>query len=569
VLKLLFSIGLAGVLFGVLLPRILEPQKPQAAVFRATGIAQTPPDAAKTSSVSVSFGASGTRAQGLENVKPSILKNAVKNAPKPRVMVASKQVTPVQQLRALWVDAFGPGFKTSKEVDKLISDARALHLNALFVQVGRRMDCYCNKASVPRTADPKVTPGFDPLEDVIAKAHKVGIQVHAWMITTSAFNNTEPAIAANHVMNLHGLRATGRDYWLTTRANGDATAGKDFVLDVGHPDVADYIAAMYSSVVENYDVDGIQFDRVRYPDNGVPPYEPIWGYNPTALEAYKIFSGRTDTPKNTDLDWAQWRRDQITNLLKRVYLNVKAIRPSLWVSAATITYKQAPTSLEEFAKTRTYSEVLQDWVSWMQTGILDLNIPMNYKRENLKDQVAWFDGWNRFAVQTKASGDVAIGTAIYINSLEENLSQLKRSFRVPGVSGWVGYSYRTPDQATFNGRKTGAKALEELTAKLTSKTGAFAVNSAWGPAPVANLAGLIGRVTKNGVGLTNQTVTITDAVGHQSQLMTDSGGYYGVPNLVNIGLELGRLKLQTADLEVQLEFSSERVTIALELQLPE
>jgi uncharacterized lipoprotein YddW (UPF0748 family) len=571
VLKLLVSIGLAGVLFGVLLPRILEQQTP-ASIFRATGIAQTPPDAPKTSSASVSFGASGIRSEGLEQVKPATLESAVKNPPalkKPQTNLARRQVTPVHQLRALWIDAFGPGFKTPKEVDKLITDARALRLNALFVQVGRRMDCYCNKASVPRSADPKFTPGFDALEDVIQKAHKVGIQVHAWMITTSAFNNTEPAIAANHVMNLHGLKAAGRDYWLTTRANGDATAGKDYVLDVGHPEVADYIANMYTSIVENYDVDGIQFDRVRYPDNGTPPYEPIWGYNPTALEAFKAFSGRTDAPKNTDLDWAQWRRDQITNLVKRVYLSVKAIRPSVWVSAATITYKEAPNTLEEFSKTRTYAEVLQDWVSWMQAGILDLNIPMNYKRESIKDQITWFNGWNRFAVQTKAGGSVAVGTAIYINSLAESLNQLKRSLQLPGVSGWVGYSYRTPDQATFDGRKTGAKALEELRAKLTAKSGAFAVNSSWGNAPLGNLAGLIGRVTQNGLGLANQTVTLEDSAGHQTQLITDSGGYYGVPNLKNLGLELGLLKFKTSGVEAQLEIKPDMVAIAPELQLPQ
>ncbi len=570
-LKLLVSIGLAGVLFGVLLPKILE-QQTRASIFRATGIAQTPPDAPKPSSVSVSFGASGIQSEGLGQVKPATLERAVKNAPnlkKPQAAIVSKQVTPVNQLRALWVDAFGPGFKTPKEVDKLVADAQKLRLNALFVQVGRRMDCYCNKASVPRSADPKFAPGFDALEDVIVKAHKVGIQVHAWMITTSAFNSSEPALAANHVMNLHGLKTSGRDYWLTTRANGDANAGKDFVLDVGHPEVADYIAAMYSSIVENYDLDGIQFDRVRYPDNGVPPYEPIWGYNPTALEAFRAFSGRTDTPKNTDLDWAQWRRDQITNLVKRVYLSVKAIRPKIWVSAATITYKEAPNSLEDFSKTRTYAEVLQDWVSWMQLGVLDLNIPMNYKRESIKDQVAWFNGWNRFAVQTKAGGSVAVGTAIYINSQEESLSQLRRSLQLSGVSGWVGYSYRTPDQATFDGRKTGTKALEELTAKLTGKTGAFAFNSSWGSAPLGNLTGFIGRVSKNGLGLANQMVTLEDAAGHQSQLLTDSGGYYGVPNVATLGLEPGLFKLKTAELEVQLEIKPEIVAIAPELQLPQ
>jgi uncharacterized lipoprotein YddW (UPF0748 family) len=563
VLKLLVSVGLAGVLFGVLVPKILEQRNfVQPATLRVTGITQTAPDAPVSSSSSVSFGAAGIAAKGLEHVRPSALKL---NKP---VVTKAPQVTPVNQLRGLWVDAFGPGFKTPKEVDKLVSDARALHLNALFVQVGRRMDCYCNKASVPRSADPKLAPGFDPLEDVIQKAHRAGIQVHAWMITTAAYNSTEPALASNHVMNLHGLRATGREYWLTTRANKDASSGKDYVLDIGHPDVADYVAKMYSSVVENYDLDGIQFDRVRYPDNGVPPYEAIWGYNPTALEAFKTFSGRSDTPKNTDADWVQWRRDQISNLVKRVYLSVKAIRPDIWVSAATITYKDAPTSLEGFTKTRTYSEVLQDWVGWMQGGILDLNIPMNYKRDSIKEQVAWFDGWNRFAVQTKGTGSVAVGAGIFINTLEESLNQLKRAFGVPGVSGWVGYSYRTPDQATFDGRKSGAKAFEELKAKLTNKTAAFASNSAWGTAPLERLVGLIGRVTRNGAGVAYQSVMLEDVGGRQTQVTTDSNGYYGLPNITNLGLELGTLRLQVNGLEEQLEVLSQKVVIAPDLVLP-
>jgi uncharacterized lipoprotein YddW (UPF0748 family) len=571
VLKILISVGLAGVLFGGLIPRILEPQRFQAAKLRATGITQTAPDITINPSSSVSFGAAGVKAQGLENVKPVTPEASLKRAPnleKPSTAIKLTQVTPVNQLRGLWVDAFGPGFKTPKEVDKLISDARALRLNALFVQVGRRMDCYCDRASVPRSADPKLMPGFDPLEDIIQKAHKVGIQVHAWMITTAAFNSTEPALAKDHVMNLHGLKTTGREYWLTTRANGDAAAGKDYVLDPGHPDVADYISNMYSSIVENYDVDGIQFDRVRYPDNGVPPYEAIWGYNPTALEAFKSFSGRTDTPKNTDADWTQWRRDQINNLVKRVYLSVKAIRPSIWVSAATITYKEAPATLEDFTKTRTYSEVLQDWVAWMQTGILDLNIPMNYKRESVKGQATWFDGWNRFAVQTKAYGSVAVGTGIFINSLDESLNQLKRAFQVPGVSGWVGYSYRTPDQATFDGRRNGATAFEELRAKLTTKSAAFAGNSAWGTAPLENLAGLIGRVSKNGMGVANQTIMLEDASGKQTQLFTDSGGYYGLPNVQNLGLEPGMLKLQINGVQEQLEIQRQRIVVAPELEMP-
>ena len=86
---------------------------------------------------------------------------------------------PRGELRGLWVDAFGPGLKTPAEIDTLIRDARAMNVNVLFAQIGRRGDCYCNRAATPRTDDPAVPPGFDPLDDLLLKAHAHGIQVHA------------------------------------------------------------------------------------------------------------------------------------------------------------------------------------------------------------------------------------------------------------------------------------------------------------------------------------------------------------------------------------------------------
>jgi uncharacterized lipoprotein YddW (UPF0748 family) len=192
--------------------------------------------------------------------KPSV-------ASKPRATAKTQKILPLQ-LRGLWVDAFGPGFKTPVEVDKLVRDAQAMRVNALFVQISRRADCYCNNSSMPRTSDPTVPVGFDPLQDVFDKAHAVGIQVHAWIISTSVWNKTVLEYSSTHPFKLHGPNAKGRDNWLTVRADGETRAGADYVLDLGHPDAAEFVAKMYSSVVQNYAVDGVQFDRIRYPDSG-------------------------------------------------------------------------------------------------------------------------------------------------------------------------------------------------------------------------------------------------------------------------------------------------------------
>ena len=46
------------------------------------------------------------------------------------------------ELRAFWVDGFNNGFKTPAQCDLLLSRLRAMHANAVFVQMRKRADAY-------------------------------------------------------------------------------------------------------------------------------------------------------------------------------------------------------------------------------------------------------------------------------------------------------------------------------------------------------------------------------------------------------------------------------------------
>ena len=84
------------------------------------------------------------------------------------------------EFRALWVDAFGEGIFNDAEVTKLVNAAKAANINALVVQVGRRGDCFCNRASMPRTQANIAPRPYDPLDAIIGKAHEAGIQARIW-----------------------------------------------------------------------------------------------------------------------------------------------------------------------------------------------------------------------------------------------------------------------------------------------------------------------------------------------------------------------------------------------------
>ncbi len=58
---------------------------------------------------------------------------------------------PDEEFRAYWVDAFGEGIFNEAEVDELVAAAKAANMNAIVAQIGRRGDCFCNDAIMPRT----------------------------------------------------------------------------------------------------------------------------------------------------------------------------------------------------------------------------------------------------------------------------------------------------------------------------------------------------------------------------------------------------------------------------------
>jgi len=467
----------------------------------------------------------------------------------------------VPQFRAFWVDAFGPGLFTPAQIDQLVADVKAANMNAIVAQVGRRGDCFCNQAMMPRTQAAIAPEPFDPLQYLIDKAHSEGIEVHAWVIATAIWNSVTPPINPNHVFNQHGPSKTGVDNWLMYRSDGAFRAGSDYLLDPGHPDAADYIVRMFTSVVANYDIDGINFDRIRYPDFTLGTLIPSWGYNPVAVARFQEAMGRTDVPAPTDPQWTQWRRGQITNIVRRVYLESTALKPNIRVSAATITYGYGPQSIVGgYEGTRTYSEVLQDWRGWMQEGILDLNLPMNYKREHFttepNNQLRMYEEWNEFAKDNQYDRHVVIGSAVYLNYITGTVTQVRKALDSSAAgnpsAGWIAYSYRTPDALTNANQALGPAQRAELIRALTqpSEYDPLTPPIFEFPVPVPSIpwkdqptkGHLMGTVTTpDGVPFDQIRVDLYDAETDVliASRVTDGTGWFGFVDLVP-----GRYKLQ-------------------------
>lgn len=348
---------------------------------------------------------------------------------------------PRLELRALWVDGFHAGIRTPQEAVQLVADAKQANFNVLIVQVRRRADAFYTQSFEPAAEDPDYDPSFDALAYIVELAHREHLEVYAWVNAMPVWSGQAPPRDPRHVFNQHGVAQSGDDDWLTASPNGEQEFRDGYFLDPGHPAAAEYVARVCVNLVKNYQIDGIHLDFIRYPESikRIKRGEPV-GYNSTSVARFRRATGRQDTPAPDDSQWTEWRRQQVTQLVRRIYLESKALNPCIWVSAAVIAWGKPPSNEKDFKQAAPMQVVFQDWHGWLKEGILDLAVPMNYACEDVAKAREWYNGWIRWEKRHKHGRQLAVGIGAYLNRPQDTLAQVRRARRaergkkVDGVS---------------------------------------------------------------------------------------------------------------------------------------
>lgn len=450
-----------------------------------------------------------------------------------------------EQWRSYWVDGFNEGIYTPEQVDQLVADALAINANALIVQTVRRYDCFCNDALYPRT-DAFVDPApYDPLQEIIEDAHAAGLEVHAWVNVNTMWNSATPHSSPDHIANTHGLTATGADRWLNKKYDGTERVGNNVYVDPANPAAAEYIVEGIQSILDNYDVDGINLDYVRYPDFNSTTSASDWGYSETSIARFQAATGRTDIPEPADAEFSDWRRDQLTNLVRKIYLGMFEVDPRARLSMDGITYGFGPQSVGGWEKTRTYAEVLQDFTSWLDEGIMDTVVAMNYKRDWLttppgNNQAQMFDEWTEFLADNQADRQTVNGPGLYLNDIDSSVDQVIDTLTPTEAGntavGWSGYAYANPSNEHVDGAWEDRSAERDaLAAALTEDGAPFAEDAAVPSMPWkenATTGNIQGTVTVDGAALDQLEVTLRPlGSGAPITRTTDGSGWFGFVDL--------------------------------------
>lgn len=341
---------------------------------------------------------------------------------------------PAGEMRGLWV--VRTALVSPESVDRLVDDAAAGGLNALFVQVRGRGDAFYASRLVARSPLLAKEPAsFDPLQRLLARARARGLAVHAWVnvLLTSHFQPVpEDNVVALHPEWVMVPRSVERDripsdprglLWLVRNAARGNPDVEGFYLSPSAPGVGDHLEAVLRELLGAYAVDGLHLDFVRYPSAD-------YDHSVAALEGFRRQSGGGDLlrgPVERPLAWAAYKRDVLTNLVARLTRAARETRPGLLISAALVP-DQATALHQKF----------QSWPEWLQLGILDAACPMAYTPDLriFREQV------EEARTRVRAGQSLWAGIGAYRLSMSEIAERIAES-RSLGASGYVLFSHES------------------------------------------------------------------------------------------------------------------------------
>ena len=263
----------------------------------------------------------------------------IKNLDWPRTLVTSPQEIEMQQ----------------QELKVIMDSLQVAGINTVMLQTRVRGNVIYPSSIEPFsgvfTGAEGLSPGYDPLAFAIDEAHSRGMQLHAWIVSMPV-GNDEQVVAQGELSLPSRMRALCTHY------------KEAWYMEPGNPAVAPYLASLVTEVVSNYDVDGIHLDYIRYPDF-------TDGYPDAALHR-RYGGGRS---------LAEWRRGNITDVVKAVYAAVKEVKPWVRVSSAPLGKYDTLTRYNSFGWDA-YNAVFQEAQEWLRDGVMDALFPMLYYKGN-------------------------------------------------------------------------------------------------------------------------------------------------------------------------------------------
>ncbi len=278
-----------------------------------------------------------------------------------------------REARGVWMSRFEYAVDSARanpEISKAIirsvfERARKARLNMVFFQVRGNADAFYRSSLEPWSAMLSDSlgkdPGWDPLAFAVEEAHRLGLELHAWV-------NTFPVWRGPGLPQETFPRPVVLEHpeWIVCDSSGTPMPlnQNGYIWgSPGNPDLRKHIVGVVKEIAGNYDVDGIHFDYIRYPDGST-----LRGYSRDSVSVARFESAESNP---SHLPWEYWQREQVNEFIGSAYDSVTGMKPWVKISAAVI-------GKYDGSGWTSYHAVYQDPYRWMEREKIDFIVPMVY-----------------------------------------------------------------------------------------------------------------------------------------------------------------------------------------------
>ena len=353
----------------------------------------------------------------------------------PRLLAQTPPKTPTTELRGVWLTNIDSDVIFSRnDIIDAVNRLDQLNFNTIYPTVWQGGYTLYPSAAAQRVFGQSIdpSPGLkdrDILQEIIAQSRQKGIAVIPW------FEFGFMAPAESELATLH-------PDWLAQRRDG-STIWKEgqherVWLNPFHPQVQQFILDLIIEIVDNYDIDGIQFD-----DHFGLPVE--FGYEPLTVSMYQeqIKSPPSDDPRETF--WVRWRADKINDFVGRVSRAIKSRKEKCIVSLSPNPFHFS------------LPAHLQDWFTWERRGYIQ-EIVLQVYRSDIKRFSAELEREEVKLAKLNIPTAIGILTGLKNNSvplkqIQEQVQEVRKRdfagvsfFFYESLSNWAS---ETPEQRNY------------------------------------------------------------------------------------------------------------------------
>lgn len=341
------------------------------------------------------------------------------------------------EVRAIWLDRGTiVSMKDANSLRKLIKDLANTGFNIIFFEtVNAGYPIYPSKL-LPQ--NPLIM-GWDPLQIAIESAHVYGLELHAW-VWTFAVGNTRHNLLIDKPVHYPGpiIEEKGRA-WSLSGEDGKLRVEEqpEFWVSPANKKACKFLQELFSEIVSNYDVDGLQFDYIRYPFQ--KGYSQV-GLDFVTRKAYKGQTGKLPSLDGPEFRaWVNWKALQVSDFVKETSYLLRKIKPNLKLSVAVF-------AVNRYTRMRI---IHQDWETWLVNRWVDVVYPFyySYSKEEVKNLLSYMKRSVNdhaiipaFNLRVLSEGELAeritqarnagvLGTALFA---AEHLNQVKKRLLVNG-----------------------------------------------------------------------------------------------------------------------------------------